>query len=147
MSILPATLPTVRIYRNQSTTDFCIMQLAKVEEGHLVGWGNLIHINRDVASVQLPKFIIDSLNTFGDRDGRITSGRLKLKGQRPLHLDFELISVKKLSSNSLELNGYARRSEGYEPLDGMKQIIESDTASVALLSRLDALFDRLSPVV
>lgn len=147
MNIVPATLPTVRVYRDLLTNNFCIMQLAKVEEGHLVGWGNLIYINREIASVQLPKLIIESLDTFGDRDGKVASGRLKLKGQCPLHLDFELVSVKKNSYKMLELSGYARRSEGYEPLDGIKQIIKSDATSVAFMSQLDALFDRLSAVV
>jgi hypothetical protein len=66
----PESIPSIRVYRDPDTTTYLFMELAEVDPGHYVGYGQLQSMTRGDIEKRGLDFVIKSLETFFDRDGK-----------------------------------------------------------------------------
>jgi hypothetical protein len=136
----PVSFPTIRVYRHHNRREYALMELATVDPGHYVAWGQLITLSRDDALTRTYDVVIGSLRSFPTRDGSDKSRRLKLSNYPPLQLAYELITVRLLPSEELELIPHRRSAGGYERIDALAVVRSAFMEPAEFLNLVDSVF-------
>jgi hypothetical protein len=116
------------------------MELAGVDAGHYVAWGELIQFDLHEAENKLRDYVTNSLNRFWTRDGRDQSGRLDLRRYPALHREFQLVSIRSLLENTFEAIPHERTAIGYQRRDDYRVTFSSEIAPLEFFAIIDRLF-------
>lgn len=133
-----SNVPLVCVFRSADRKQYLFMEMAQVNSGSYVSWGELRIMTHEEASREARSFVIQSLRTFKERNGQHKHGRLKLKGYGRLLPEYDLVDIKLISPTLLELIPTRRSPAAHERLGDLRSTLALDVPADEFLAQLDA---------
>jgi hypothetical protein len=137
-----ATPSMIRIYRRIDQQGYAIMEFALVSKGYYVGWGILRHLKNTDFKEQGHRFILESLNTFSSRNGDLKNQRLKMAGQEPFHINYDLVSIEAIPPASLRLIPYRRGEMQHQQMPQEAIVLNTSASTEDFLQAMEEAFLR-----
>lgn len=132
--------PRVRVYRTPDKGQYIFMELAEVDPGHCVAYGELRKMEPAEAQANAMTFVVNSVLTFFSRDGLDKNRRLNIKPHAALISVCDLLDVELVSESALGLIPYRRGEVQNTRLKDLQIDLPLDAPSEIFFEALEKSF-------